>query len=30
MARRYRILLEAKQELVDAAAYHEQQREGFG
>jgi plasmid stabilization system protein ParE len=30
MALRYRILPEAKQELVDAAAYHERQREGLG
>jgi len=29
MALRYRILPEAKQELIDAAAYHEEQREGL-
>ena len=30
MALRYRVLLAAKHELASAAAYHEEQREGFG
>jgi toxin ParE1/3/4 len=30
MALRYRVLVEAKHELASAAAYHEEQREGFG
>jgi toxin ParE1/3/4 len=30
MALRYRVLLEAKHELANAAAYHDEQREGFG